>query len=155
MRRAAAEEGAVWDGEVDLRNTARMRGIIAEIGWPIRSKVGEAAEHQAWLLVQHADADREFQRECLELMRRQPPGEVCAKHLAYLEDRIRTGEGRPQSYGTQLRRGTDGELGPSAIEDPEHVDERRAAVGLGSLSEYVASVRAHHAAADAGPQRIR
>lgn len=141
MRRRAAEEGSPWNGEVDLHNTARMRGIIAEIGWPTRSKVGEAAEHKAWLLVQHADADRAFQRECLELMREQPEGEVCAKHLAYLDDRIRTGEGRPQLYGTQLRGGPSGELAPSAIEDPEHVDERRAAVGLGPLSEYVALAR--------------
>ena len=141
MRRAAAEEGARWDPTVDQRSTERMRGIITEIGWPTRSRVGEAAEHQAWLLVQHADADRAFQKECFELMRAAPPGEVCPKHLAYLEDRIRTGEGRPQLYGTQLRAAKDGGWEPIPLEDPEHVDERRAAVGLGPLREYVAGAR--------------
>lgn len=153
MRRAAAADGSRWDREVDVRNTARMRGIIAEIRWPVRSRVGELAEHQAWLLVQHADADREFQRECLELMKSAPPDEVCAKHIAYLEDRIRTGEGRPQLYGTQLRTRADGELEPFALEDHEHVDERRAAVGLGPLREYVTSVRGHRVSPDAGLRR--
>ena len=144
MRAAAADQVAVWDKNVDLRNTARMREIIAEIGWPTRSKVGDAAEHSAWLLVQHADADRAFQRDCLELMRAHAPDDVCAKHLAYLEDRIRTAEGEPQRYGTQMRKGAAGEWEPQILEDPGRVDELRAAVGLGPLSEYVAGIRGRY-----------
>jgi hypothetical protein len=138
MRRAASADPATWDPSVDRRNTARLRAIVAEIGWPTRSRVGDQAEHQAWLLVQHADADRPFQRECLELMRREPPDEVCAKHLAYLDDRIRTADGRPQLYGTQLRKAPGGEWGPGPLEDSDRVDERRAAVDLEPLAQYVA-----------------
>jgi hypothetical protein len=43
--------------------------------------------------------------------------------------------GQPQVYGTQFM---NDKLVP--IEDPRHVDERRKAVGLGPLSDYVALV---------------
>ncbi|HJW49730.1 MAG TPA: DUF6624 domain-containing protein, partial [Candidatus Limnocylindria bacterium] len=78
---------------VDARNTQRLREIVAEIGWPTRTKVGEQAEHLAWLLAQHADRDVPFQRECLALMEAESADEVCPKHLAYLVDRIRLAEG--------------------------------------------------------------
>src|SRR5207249_4343984 len=77
-----------FDPGVDRRNTARMKEIIAAVGWPTRSKVGDQAEHMAWLLVQHADLDPNFQKECFALMSAEQAGEVCLSHLAYLEDRI-------------------------------------------------------------------
>src|SRR5688572_2230196 len=121
---------------VDARNTRRLREVIAEIGWPTRSKVGEQAEHLAWLLVQHADRDLSFQRECLALMEAESADEVCPKHLAYLVDRIRVAEGRPQRYGTQLRMGEQG-LEPAPVEDLAGVDARRRGVGLEPIAEYV------------------
>lgn len=56
------------DPAVDQHNTARMKEIIDSLGWPTRTKVGERAEHMAWLLVQHADFDLMWQRRCLALM---------------------------------------------------------------------------------------
>jgi hypothetical protein len=124
----------------DREDTERLRAIVAEIGWPTRSKVGELAEHRAWLLLQHADADRPFQQRCVELMKHEPPGEVCASHIAYLDDRLAVAFGKAQHYGTQLRLGPDG-LEPLPIEDPESVDERRMSVGLEPLAEYVETAR--------------
>src|SRR5258708_30361017 len=91
-----------WDASLDVKHTERMRQIVAEMGWPSISKVGAAASRQAWLLVQHADHDREFQRMCLALMKAQPTEEVHVQDIAYLEDRVRVGDGRPQLYGTQF-----------------------------------------------------
>ena len=108
-----------WDAGVDLRNSSRLSGICAEIGLPTRSRDGASAEHKTWLLGQHAEADVGFQREVLALMRAEPAVEVCPEHLAYLEDRVRTHEGRPQRYGTQLRQTADGGLEALAMEDPE------------------------------------
>lgn len=125
---------------VDTRNTQRLREIIEEIGWPTRSKVGAAAEHMAWLLVQHADRDVAFQRRCLSLMERESADEVCPTHLAYLEDRILVAEGRPQRYGTQLTM-TDQGLDAKALEDPDNVDERRQRVGLEPIADYVRRAR--------------
>jgi hypothetical protein len=48
---------------VDRANTARLKEIVAEHGWPGYQLVGEAAAHAAWLLAQHAPPD--FQEQCL------------------------------------------------------------------------------------------
>jgi hypothetical protein len=138
MRREVSASARPLDKAVDERNARRMREIVSEIGWPTRSKVGAEAEHMAWLLVQHAEI--EFQRECLPLMTREPADEVCPQHLAYLSDRIRVREGKPQRYGTQLQRRGDG-WAPLATEEPETLDARRRAVGLEPISEYLAGAR--------------
>lgn len=130
-----------WDATVDERNTRRMREIVQQIGWPGRSKVGEEAVHCAWLLVQHADHDAMFQEQCLALMKAQLANEVAAADIAYLEDRVRVHSRRPQLYATQFYVDATGAFGPGPVEDPENVDERRKAVGLAPLTEYVAIMK--------------
>ena len=125
-----------WDSSIDVANTQRMKEIVEQMGWPTRSKVGGHASEMAWLLVQHADLDHDFQRMCLELMQAQAAGEVSPGNIAYLEDRVRVGERRLQLYGTQFFVDETGILGPKPIEDADHVDERRQAVGLQPLSDY-------------------
>ncbi len=128
-------------GNVDERNTARMKDIIKQHGWPGKSLVGKDGSHAAWLLVQHADADPEFQNHCLALIATaQAQGEATAVELAYLTDRVRVAQGKPQVYGTQFRT-ENGEFGPAPIEDPDNVDKRRQAIGLGTLAEYARSMQ--------------
>jgi hypothetical protein len=124
----------------DARNTQRLCEIVDEMGWPTRSRVGEAAEHLAWLLVQHADRDVAFQRRCLALMESESADEVCPKHLAYLEDRIRIADGRPQRYGTQLTM-TEHGLDAGPLEDPDKLDDRRQRVGLEPIADYIRRAR--------------
>lgn len=133
MRIKAEEDDSTWDDAIDPRNTARMKEIVEQIGWPTISKVGERASGNAWLLVQHADKDVEFQRHCLELMKAEQAGEVALHDIAYLEDRVRVNTGRPQLYGTQFR--WEGSKPIQNIEDIENVDQRRAGVGLDTLAE--------------------
>jgi hypothetical protein len=58
-----------------------------------------------------------------------------------LEDRTRMRRGRPQVYGTQLGRDPDtNSYYLSPLEDPEHVDQRRAEVGLRPLNDYLVSM---------------
>lgn len=121
---------------VDSDNTAWLRDIVDTTGWPRRSRVGDDAVVAAWLLVQHADHDPAFQRRCLDLVEALPEGEVEATKLALLTDRVLLAEGRPQRYGTQAIL-VDGRYQVRETEDPEHVDERRAAVGLEPLATYL------------------
>jgi hypothetical protein len=89
--------------------------------------------------VQHADNDREFQKSALAMM--EPllkAGEASATNAAYLYDRTHI----PQRYGTQGHCIAKGVWAPQDIEDPEHVDQRRAAVGLPPMTEYIASMKA-------------
>ena len=133
---APSRETMAQIADVDAQNTARMHEIIDEYGWPSRSMVGDDGASAAWLLVQHADRDNTFQRRCLELMKPLVDSvEVSAVDVAYLTDRIRMHEGKPQLYGTQFRR-SNNDWDPYPIEDPDRVDERRAALGLPTLAEY-------------------
>jgi hypothetical protein len=125
---------------VDARHTARMKAIVAQHGWPGRSLVGDDGSHAAWLLVQHADAS--FMAECLPLMEQAVSrGEAAAKDYAYLLDRVRMRQGKPQVYGTQFTSGADGKLVVHPIEDADNVDERRRAIGLPPMAEYERKIR--------------
>lgn len=149
---------ATWDaGTVDADNTAWLKEVVATHGWPGRSLVGKDGAQAAWLLAQHADLDPAFQHACLALLERAvAAGEAEPRQLAYLEDRIAVREGRPQRYGTQFD-----ETGPRPIADPDTLDERRAAVGLGPFADYQArmdELRARDAptaAEQASPYRRR
>ena len=130
----AMRNGDQWDETVDHQNTKRMKVIVEEIGWPTISKVGYPGSSSAWLLVQHADHDSEFQKKCLTIMKAEPENEVPKDHIAYLEDRIAVGDGRLQIYGTQFHTNADGQLQPLPICDPEGVDQRRKEMWLEPLS---------------------
>jgi hypothetical protein len=123
--------------EIDARNLQRMKEIIAQHGWPGLALVGKDGAGAAWLLVQHGDTDRAFQQKCLELMKAAPPGDVEKRHIAYLTDRVLVGQKKKQVYGTQL----DGKGNPLPLEEPEKVDERRAALGMEPLAEYLKQAR--------------
>ena len=137
---AFSPEDAAWFEATDASNTARMKEIIAEHGWPNQTVVGEDGAISAWILVQHADKDPEFQKQCLELMQQSVTiGEASVSKLAYLTDRVRVGGGQPQIYGTQ-NVVIDGKVISAEIEDAAQVDERRAVIGLGPVAEYLAGM---------------
>ena len=122
---------------VDLANTRRMHQIIARHGWPGKTIVGPNGEQAAWLLIQHADHDPAFQKDCLALLEKTAQEDNSANSLlAYLTDRVRINAGLPQIYGTQFR----GNFQPFTIENEEQVDERRKKAGLIPLSEYLDQV---------------
>lgn len=50
-------------------------------------------------------------------------------------------ENRPQLYGTQYDWDENGQMSPWPIEDEEHVDDRRRAIGMRPLAENTASMR--------------
>jgi hypothetical protein len=122
--------------ELDRKHTARLKEIVAKHGWPGKSLVGTDGAHDAWLLVQHADLDRAFQKRCLELMEAAAAkDEVSRQDFAYLTDRVLVGEGKKQRFGTQFKE-EKGAMVPQPIEDEANVDKRRAAIGLPPLAEY-------------------
>jgi hypothetical protein len=123
--------------EADGENLPWLKAVIAEHGWPGTSLVGTDGAQAAWLLAQHADADPAFQRQCLDLLTAAvAAGEASERNLAYLTDRVLLAEGQPQVYGTQMTN-ENGHYVPRNLRDPDSVDERRAAVGLGPIAEYM------------------
>jgi hypothetical protein len=157
VRTELAADGSLFDGyhprmrAVHEVNADRLAGILSERGWPGEPQVGQEGAKAAWLIVQHAISRPALQREALEALRMAAArGEAPAMQPALLEDRIRTLEGRRQRYGTQFDWDESGELSPFPVEDPESVDDRRRAVGLGPLDE---AIRAQRRAAAAEGER--
>jgi hypothetical protein len=150
-----AASGALYEGyhprmvAIHEKNAARLKAIIAEVGWPTERLVGERAANAGWLIAQHAISQPDFQRACLEHL-----AEAARAHMvplwqpAMLEDRIRVFEGGLQRYGSQLEPDAHGNMRPHAIEDPERVEERRRAVGLEPLAEILARAKPQPLPAD-------
>ncbi|WP_435159104.1 DUF6624 domain-containing protein [Amycolatopsis sacchari] len=123
-----------WDlvKAVDADNSAWLEDIIAGHGWPGADMVCEDGAHAAWLLAQHAPLH--LQQRWLPLLGQAvEAGEAAAVDLAYLDDRVRIREQRPQRHGTQwLVRGGEQRLFP--LDEPDQVNHRRAALGLPLLA---------------------
>jgi hypothetical protein len=123
--------------EVDATNTAWLKALIAKRGWPTISQAGQTAAANAWLLVQHADADPALQVKALRLM--EPllaKGEVDKSNYAYLYDRVTVNTVGTQRYGTQMTCRA-GELVPRPIEDEAGLAKRRADMGLQPMADYL------------------
>jgi len=127
--------------EVDAENLPWLKAVVAERGWPGSSLVGVDGAHAMWLMVQHATEDLAFMRQCLDLLTAAvAAGEASVTDQAFLTDRVLLHEVGQQVYGTQMtRRG--GKWIADNLRDPDTVDERRAAVGMGPLAERLASFK--------------
>ncbi len=132
-------------GEVDRDNTTWLKAYLGEHGWPGYDKVGRNGSMGFFLLAQHADHDPVFQDQALAMLRDAVErGQASGIHLAYLTDRVRIAQGKPQLYGTQFHT-VQGVPQPRPIEDPAHLETRRAALGMQSFAEYSADMLAIHA----------
>lgn len=127
----------VLQNRVDGENTDALKRIVDRIGWPTADRVGDEAAQAAFLIAQHADHDRSFQRRALTLMKEAyEQGHVSGRPVAMLTDRLRVAEGRPQVYGTQATMAGDG-ITLAPIENEETVDVRRDTMGLPPMDEYL------------------
>jgi len=127
---------------VDSENTADLKELLKIYNWFKISEFGANTDSQAWLLVQHADQDHEFQENVLKILEKLwPLNETKPANYAYLFDRVASSFNDPskrklQRYGTQGRCVGPGQWEPLPIENPEKVDELRSSVGLSNLAEY-------------------
>ena len=133
--------------QLDGNNTADLKTLLQTYSWFTISEWGKAADGNAWLLVQHADEDPDFQKEILaKLETLYASGETKPDHYAYLYDRVALSAKDPskrtlQRYGTQGHCTGPGRWEPFPIEDQANVDRRRAEVGLSPLADYIAGFK--------------
>jgi hypothetical protein len=122
---------------VDAGNLAWLKPLISKQGFPTVAQVGEQGVSHAWMLVQHATGDPALQARVLrELAARIGAGGVSKQDYALLKDRVLLEQGKKQIYGTQFTKAESGKLVPRPLEDPTHVDERRASMDLMPLADY-------------------
>jgi hypothetical protein len=125
----------------------RFVRILDVHGWPGRSLVGEDGAEAAWMIALHTMPEPDVLRRCLTLMQEAAAtGEADPSLVPFLVDRLSLIERNVQVYGTTICRRDDGSYGPPQLEDPEHVDERRRAVGLPRLEDDVRRIEAYHRA---------
>jgi uncharacterized protein DUF6624 len=123
---------------IDAINTARIKVIIKQHGWPGPKLIGRDGTDAFFLLAQHADPA--FQKKVLPLVRKAySRGVLTGQNFALFTDRVLVESGKPQIYGTSAKpfdqwNGKEPVFDP--IENEPNVDKRRAEVGLMPLSEY-------------------
>lgn len=120
--------------DVDKKNEEALRDILKVYGWPSAELVGYEGASNCWILAQHAPYD--LMKEYLPAMKAAADrGELLAANVALTIDRVLVREGKKQLYGSQFKHTASGMVA-DPIEDPEHLDERRAQMGLGPFEEY-------------------
>lgn len=120
----------------DSINRIKVRRILDTRGW-LGPEVVHGGSAALFLVIQHSDLDMQLQY--LPMMREAAKkGKLLARDLAMLEDRVLVRQNKKQIYGTQMKRDSlTGKIHLRDLIEPDTVDERRAAVGLGPLSDYM------------------
>ena len=128
---------------LDTENTEQLKKLLKIYPWFKISEFGKEADSNAWLLVQHADLDSEFQKEVLVILEKLlPQHDTSSVNYAYLYDRVQSSFKDPskrklQRYGTQGKCVGPGIWEPNPVEDPTHLDERRKEMGMTSEADYI------------------
>lgn len=130
---------SIWKtiNEKDSLNQIIVQKILDERGWLGSDVIGDKGAQTLFLVIQHADIS--IQEKYLPMMREAVnKGNANPANLALLEDRVALRQGKKQVYGSQIW--IDNETGKpyvAPLEDPDKVDERRSAVGLGAFQDYL------------------
>jgi hypothetical protein len=120
----------------DSARTVRLQAIVEEYGWPDTVRAGPEAAKAAFLILQHSPL-HEFQEAMLPVLEDLvKQGAVPSDDAAMLIDRVLMHQGLPQRYGTQFNM-EDGRLVLHPVEDESGLEERRKAVGLPGMEEYM------------------
>jgi hypothetical protein len=119
----------------DSANLVEVVKILDDHGWLGPEEVGGKGNAAIFLVIQHAELP--VQEKFLPMMRdavKQKKARM--KDLALLEDRVLMRQNKKQIYGSQVVK-VNGSWVAHPIEDPAHVDERRAEIGLEPIAIYL------------------
>jgi hypothetical protein len=118
-----------------MENEKDLYRLLEVYGWPTASAVTEVAAAGAALIINHSDHETRLRYFPL-LEEAFLKGEAQPLRYAKMRDRLLVEGGMEQLYGTQWHFEGSRKV-PWPIEDPEHVDRRRADIGLGPLHVYL------------------
>lgn len=122
--------------ESNARHLALVESILAQQGWPTKKQVGHFGSLAAFITIQQADIT--VQEKYLPVIRKATlQGDLSPMGYIYMQDHLLVLRGKPQMFGTKTRiNPTTKKQEFAPIDDKAHVDERRAAFGLGPLADY-------------------
>ncbi len=123
--------------EIGATNFSKIEQLIAKYGWPKYSSVGELAADAPLIIINHLEGEEmrikylpKIKEACLQK-------EGSCMEYAKIQDRILVNTGKLQIYGMQFRYNKERKLEPFPIKDPEYVDQKRKAIGLVPLKQYL------------------
>ncbi len=121
----------------DSINCMKVIGLLDKYGWLGPDVVGEGGSQTEFYVIQHSNI--KVQDKYLPMLREAVKNKKLSSGLlALLEDRVSLRHKKKQVYGTQIWVDINGRF-VAPLEDPDNVDKRRAAVGLGPLALYLQS----------------
>jgi len=147
VRNELAADGSLFEGyhprmqEIHRSNAQELRSVIQEYGWPHEDLAGPDGAEAAWLVAQHSINEPNFMRRCRTLLdEASSRGRVPRWQFAYIDDRIRVLEGKPQCFGTQINLLPEG---PEVheLENSSQVDAWRQEIGLSAIAVALASAQ--------------
>jgi hypothetical protein len=120
----------------DREHAAPLEAIFAKYGVPTYRMVGPEGASDFVVMIQHQSP--EFRAKVLpKLKANVEAGQADPGSYGMMFDRSQTDAGKKQMYGANLTCDTENpKLHKGPIEDEEHVDQRRAAIGLMRLELY-------------------
>ena len=124
---------------VDERNRNRLKEIFKEYGFPTKKLVGKDAMQGIFLMIQHSDGDKEWQKSQLpNIERAVKDGDMNGESYAYLYDRIKINSGEKQLYGTQFAYvdPINKTVELADTEDLDNLDNRRMEIGMMPIQMY-------------------
>ncbi|QEC74758.1 DUF6624 domain-containing protein [Mucilaginibacter ginsenosidivorax] len=120
----------------DKINLQKITAILDKYGWLGPDKVGNRANLALFAVIVHADLPT--MEKYFPLLKDAADKNAASKvNLALLQDKIESAKYHYQTYGTQLDKDEKtNKFSFVPIKDKEHVNERRAAVGLPPIEAY-------------------
>ncbi len=121
----------------DSINIIKVTDIISKYGWLSEKEVGYKANLTIFSVIQHTPF--RTQKKLIPVVEKAlKEGRLKPSHYALFKDRVLLRQGLKQIYGSQISYDhQSGEHFVAPLENPDHVDERRKLVGLGTLADYV------------------
>lgn len=140
------EEWNTYKDSVFTTNKVFLEEVLDKYGYPGYDLVGKEGEKNYWVMVQHCDFDPDFQSRVLEKLKGQVEMKNAdGRNFGLLTDRVNLNKGKKQIYGTQVTYISEtGQAIPKPLDDSLNVNERRNAVGLEPIEEYLNGMTLSH-----------
>lgn len=143
VRAAFQAAGGAYVSRVDTIDTEALKSVLEDYSWADIIEGDPALFDRVFSVVQHSP-DMAFRAQVLaEIRPYAERGEIDRQNYALMYDKVELAAGRQQLYGSQYKC-IDGQYNVHDLKDPETVDVRRAAMGMGPLQEYIEQGRDYY-----------
>jgi len=136
VRIAFQQTGSKYLDQIDDLNTQELKQLLEDVSWRDLAEWEGDLFKKAFLIVQHT-GDLPYQAAVLdEVKPLAKEGLVEGQLFAVMFDRVQLDKDETQLYGTQTKC-IDGQYDVYGLTDPDTVDNRRAALDMEPIADYL------------------